>query len=87
MDAPLNTPKPIPPVEDDPQIARHPDLVREADDVPSYWPLAIIVAVLLGGILIFGSLAPDRPNTQVGQHAERPAITNPNPVVAPPVPQ
>jgi hypothetical protein len=86
MDAPLNTPKPIPPVEDGPLIVRHPDLITERADTPSYWPIAIVVGAMLAGLLIFGSYA-DKPNTQVGQNAHRPAITNPNPVIAPPVPQ
>ena len=38
--------------------------VNYNDDAPSYLPMAIIVAVLLAGIVIFGSLS-DKPNTQL----------------------
>ena len=88
MDYPLNTPKRTPRLSDginDPLISRH--LPSDLDaDPPSYWPYAAMAALLLAGLLLLGSVS-DVPNTQVGQNADRPLITNPNPAIAPPVPQ
>jgi hypothetical protein len=88
MEEHLNTPRRTPPLNDplvndplatDTRARRHLD-----DDQTTYWPFVAIGAALLAGILFFGSMA-DKPNTQVGQQTERPAVTTQTP--AKPLPQ
>jgi hypothetical protein len=53
-------------------------LEREAGERGWLWPLVGLGALLLAGLLFFGTMAPDRSNTQLSQNAERPAPTTPN---------
>ena len=61
-------------------------IVRDGET--AVWPgLAVIaVAIIFVFVMLVSTIGPT-PNTQVGQNAERPAITTQPPTTSPPVPQ
>lgn len=51
------------------------------------WPIVVVIAVLVAGLLFFGSPRTDQPSTQVGQNTERPATPNTTPSTPKTAPQ
>ena len=57
------------------------------DGEGAVWPMLAIAAVIILAFVFIVSMAGETPNTQVGQNAERPAVTTQPPANTPPVPQ
>ena len=72
----------------DPRNPNNPNRSREFPNSPAVregesgmmWPILVVVAALVAGLLFFGSTRTDQPTTQVGQNVERPATPNTSPV-------
>ena len=91
MDDLLNNPRRTPPLQDplvqDPLGTDPRPETREVGDRDrSYWPFIVLGLLLLAGIFFFSSKS-DTPNTQVGQNADRPAVSVQPPAKSPSVPQ
>lgn len=63
---------------------RNPNNVNRPSEFPDspaaregmMWPIGIVIAALVAGLLFFGTTRTDQPTTQVGQNVERPATPN-----------
>jgi hypothetical protein len=62
---------------------RNKALQRDVDERGWLWPAVALVALLIAGLLFFGNMGDERPNTQVGQNVEQPTPTTPNTTTTP----
>jgi hypothetical protein len=80
---------------DDPRNPNNPNRRMDFPDSPAVregeagmmWPIMVVIAALVAGLLFFGTTRTDQPTTQVGQNVERPATPNTTPSTPKTTPQ